>query len=46
MKQLFDCYDFCNWSLGEEYHFDDYEAPEGTVYMPDLSELIELSERY
>ena len=45
MKKIFDCFDFCEWSLGENYNFDEYFAPEGTVYMPDLDDLIEQDSR-
>lgn len=45
MKEQFDCFDFCRWSLGEHYDFENYVAPEGTVYMPDIDDLIEQDAR-
>ncbi len=41
MKEIFDCFDFCQWSLGHYYNFDNYTTLEGTIFMPDLNDLIE-----
>ncbi len=41
MKHILDSYDFCQWSLGEELNLDDFDVPHGSIYLPDLEELIE-----
>ncbi len=44
MKQ-FDAFDFCQWSLGGYYDFEKFVAPEGTIFMPDIDELLETTSR-
>lgn len=41
MNEQLDCLDFCLWSLGQNYCFENYVAPEGVLYMPSLEELID-----
>jgi len=45
MKRVLDSFDFCNWSLGHELNPDDYEVPDCDIYMPDLEELIDNSNK-
>lgn len=40
MRRIFDCYDYCLWSLGSVYDFRQYVAPTTADYMPDLETLI------
>jgi len=40
-KKQFDCLDFCQWSLGENYSFEDYIVPNCTVGVPFFEDLID-----
>lgn len=44
IKRVFDCFDFCMWTLGQDFSFEEFEAPQGDVYTPDIEDLVTLTE--
>ncbi len=45
MKTQFDCFDFCKWSLGENYDFRYYTEPDSTIYYPSIEDLVDETDK-
>jgi hypothetical protein len=46
MRHAFDCFDFCQWTLGKHYNFSEFMIPWGAVLLPaDLETLIDDSQK-
>ena len=44
--EQFDCYDFCQWTLGKYYNFSGFDVPNVTLYLPEIEDLIYLHELF